>query len=192
MFLREFFQVRTARHAAIFIHDLDDCGRWHVARHACQITAGFGVTGATQHATRLRHDRKNMTWLHDIARHRITSDGNLNGAGAIGGRNTGGYSGGRFDGNSKIGGIGCVVLIHHQRQLQKFTTIPGKRQADQAARIGRHEIYVFCAHALGGNDQIAFVFAVFIIHQYHHLALANIVDDFFYRIQFHSSLCLYL
>ena len=59
-------------------------------------------------------------------------------------------------------------------------------QANQAARISGHEINIFSAHTLGGNNQIAFVLAIFIIHQDDHLALTNIVDDFFCGIQFHN------
>jgi hypothetical protein len=65
-------------------------------------------------------------------------------------------------------------------------------KADQAARIGRHKVNIFGAHTLGGNNKITFVLSIFIVHQYHHLSLADIVDDLFYRIQLHIFFKLFL
>jgi hypothetical protein len=68
----------------------------------------------------------------------------------------------------------------------------GKCQANQSSRIFCHEVNVFGLHALGGNDQVAFIFAILIIHQYHHLAEADIVDNFFNRIKLHGEFCVAL
>ena len=67
-----------------------------------------------------------------------------------------------------------------------LTALMSKSKAYQTTCIGRHEINIFGTHTLSGNNEIALVLSVFIVHQYHHLSLANVVDDFFYRIQLHN------
>jgi hypothetical protein len=65
-------------------------------------------------------------------------------------------------------------------------------KADQATRISRHEVNIFGAYTLSGNNEITLVLSIFIVHQYHHLSLANVVDDLFYRIQLHNFFKLFL
>src|SRR5690606_6943467 len=55
----ELLQVRTPRHAAVLIHDLDDGGRRSTPRQTCQVTPGVGMARTLQYATRLCHD-----WEH--------------------------------------------------------------------------------------------------------------------------------
>ena len=67
-----------------------------------------------------------------------------------------------------------------------LTALLSKSKADQASRISCHEVNIFGANTLGSNNEITFVLSIFIVHQYHHLSLANVVDDLFYRIQLHN------
>ena len=57
----------------------------------------------------------------------------------------------------------------------------GQRQADQAARVADHEIDRFRRDKFGGEYQVAFVLAVFLVHQHDHAPGADLVDDFLYR-----------
>src|SRR5690606_5645855 len=110
------FQIRTASHGAVLVHDFNNGSGRSQPCQTCQVTARFSMAGATQHTTRLSHDRENMTRLHDILRAGITSNCNLDGARAVCRRNTGGHTGSSFNRYGKTGVVGRVVLAHHQRQ----------------------------------------------------------------------------
>jgi len=55
-------------------------------------------------------------------------------------------------------------------QAQLLTALPGERQADQAPGLCRHVVHVFRAHHAGGHDEIAFVFAILVVHHHDHAA----------------------
>ncbi|MNP69959.1 hypothetical protein D3C76_1661250 [compost metagenome] len=61
----------------------------------------------------------------------------------------------------------------------------GQGQADQAARFTGHEADGLGAATVGGQQQVAFVFPVLVVHQEHHLALAVVFDDFFDAVEGH-------
>ena len=50
-----------------------------------------------------------------------------------------------------------------------------------------HEVDVFGLAAFGGHDQVAFVLAVFVIHEDDHLALADVFNQFFDAIERHKA-----
>ncbi|MNI61728.1 hypothetical protein D3C73_1170140 [compost metagenome] len=62
----------------------------------------------------------------------------------------------------------------------------GQGQADQAPRLTRHETDGFGRAAVGGEQQVAFVFTILVVHQKHHLALAVVFDDFFDAVERHD------
>ena len=63
---RKRFELRAARHAAVFIHDFDDqSGRFEPGQ-ARQIDARLGVPGAAQHAAGFGHQRKDIARLADV------------------------------------------------------------------------------------------------------------------------------
>ena len=83
-------EVPQTRHAAIIVHDLTN----HAARvttcQGCQVTGGLGMTGTTQNATGLGHQRENVSRLDDIGGFGMRGNGGLDGAvrpaeGALGG-----------------------------------------------------------------------------------------------------------
>ena len=56
--LRERLQIRTPRHRAVVVQDLDDDRRRLEPGESRQVAARLGVAGAREHAARLRHDGK--------------------------------------------------------------------------------------------------------------------------------------
>jgi hypothetical protein len=46
---------------------------------------------------------------------------------------------------------------------------------------------MFRRHDIRRDDQVAFVFAILVIHDENHLALAKVVKDFFYAINWHNA-----
>ena len=185
----ELFEVAAARHAAVLVHDFDDDRRRGIARQPRQIAAGFGMPRPPQDAAGLGNDRKDMARLNDVLRTRIGACRNLDRARPVGGGNARGNAARGFDGNREAGLVPGAVVVDHQRQLEKLAALPGQGQADQAAGVFRHEIDVFRAHALRREHEVAFVLAFLVVHYDDHFALADVVDQFRRRIQFHLLVC---
>ena len=74
-----------------------------------------------------------------------------------------------------------AVARHHGRQAQALAALAGERQADQAAAEARHEVDGFGRDVVGGQHQVAFVLAVFLVDQDDHAAGAHVGDDVFDR-----------
>ncbi len=55
----------------------------------------------------------------------------------------------------------------------------GQRQADQAAPVLGHEVDGFRRDEVGRQDQVAFIFAVFLVNEDDHAAGANVGNDVF-------------
>ncbi len=76
------------------------------------------------------------------------------------------------EGSSQASGIDR----RHGAQLQPRTNLRVERQADQAAAVRGHEIDGFWRDLVGGDGQVAFVLAVFVVNDNKDLALAKIFD----------------
>ncbi len=178
MLAREHFQLRATRHAAVRVeHFHQHTGRFQSGQHR-QIAGRFGVAGTGQHATGLGDQREDMPGLAQILWPGIRADCGAHGVRAVVGRNAGGHPFGRFDADSEVGLELRGVVAHHRRQTQLRAALAGQRQAHQPARVGDHEVDVRRLHQLGGHDQIAFVFAVFVIDDDHHASGAQFFDQF--------------
>ena len=68
------------------------------------------------------------------------------------------------------------VLAHHERKLQLVTALFGQSQTDQAAAMPRHEVDRFGSHLLGGQDEVALVLAVLVVHDDHETARLELLD----------------
>ena len=75
------------------------------------------------------------------------------------------------DGEGRLVAVG--VAVHHQGQIQLIEPLPFHGQADQAPGFGGHEIDLLRGGELSGANQIAFVFAVLVVHHHDHLAIAD-------------------
>ena len=70
-----------------------------------------------------------------------------------------------------------AVALDHRRQLQALAHFARERQADQAARVAGHEVDGFGRDVVGGDDDVALVLAVFLVHQDHHAAGGEVGHD---------------
>jgi len=182
----EDFEVRQARHRAVVLHDLADHGRRCEAGHAGEVAAGLGVPGAHQHAAVLRLQREDVAGLHQIGRLRRAVHCRLHGACAVGGGDAGGHAGGRFDGDRECRAVPGAVARGHRRQLQALAAFARERQADQAAAEARHEVDRLGRDMVGGEHQIALVFAVFLVDEDDHAASGELGDKLWNRGDRHS------
>ncbi len=70
------------------------------------------------------------------------------------------------------------ILRRHQRQTQGIAALRRQRQADQPAPVRGHEVDDFGRDLLGGDGEIAFVFAVFVVDHDQHAPGADFLDRF--------------
>ena len=75
-----------------------------------------------------------------------------------------------------------VVLLHHVK-AEFGAAVLRKRCAEYAAALLEHEIHDFGGYFLRRYDEVAFVFAVFVIDDDHYFAVAEIFDNLFHTIQ---------
>ncbi|MCY1431480.1 hypothetical protein D9M71_474500 [compost metagenome] len=189
---REHFQVRAAGHGAVVVHHFDDHRGRGETGQAGQVATGFGVAGAGQHAAFPGAQREDVARLHDVGGTCVGGDGGGHGAGAIGGGDTGGHADGGLDGHGERGAEHAAVARHHLLQAQAFAVFVGQGQADQATGFTGHEADCLGCAAVGGQQQVAFVFPVFIVDQQDHFAEAVIFDDFFDAVEGHAGVSVFV
>ena len=144
---------------------------------AREVAAGFGVSGARQHAAGLRHQRKDVARLAQVLGARVRRDGRADRVRAVVRRDAGRDAFRRLDRHREIRALVEIGLAHHQRQAQLAAALARQRQADQAAAVARHEVDVLGAHLGGGHDQVAFVLAILVVHDDDHAALPDVGED---------------
>jgi hypothetical protein len=93
----------------------------------------------------------------------------------------------RLDRHGEGGAVRRLVVAHHQRQVELAAALLGQRQADQSAAPLGHEVDRFGRAVLGGNDEVAFVLAVFLVDQDHHAAGTHVGDDIENRADAHGE-----
>ncbi|MNT34167.1 hypothetical protein D3C72_1701280 [compost metagenome] len=178
---RKDLQVGQAGHRAVVVHHFADHRGGRAAGHGGEVAAGFGVAGAHEHAAVHRLQREDVAGLHQVGGHGVACHGGLHGAGAVGGRDAGGHAFGRLDGDGEGGGMLGAVALDHRRQLQPLAHLAREREADQAARVAGHEVDGFGGDVVGGDDDVAFVLAVFLVHEDDHAASGQLGHDVFDR-----------
>ena len=67
-------------------------------------------------------------------------------------------------------------MVGHLAQAELVAALLGERQADQPARVHRHEVDRLGRGELCGDRQVALVLAVGRVHDDDELALADVVD----------------
>ena len=130
-----------------------------------------------------------MTGLHQIAGLCRFGHRHLNGFGAVGGRNAGGHAFSGFNRHGESGAVDRAIAGRHGREFQKFATLAGEREANQATAKTRHEIDGFRRDMVRGQHQIAFVLAVFFIHQDDDAARFHLGDDLLHGRNGHGLQC---
>ena len=68
------------------------------------------------------------------------------------------------------------VIANHQGQIQLSRTLRSDGHADQSAGFRGEEIDDLRRYFFGGDNQIAFVFTILIIHQDDHSAGADVIE----------------
>ena len=148
-----------------------------------QVHRRLGVAGALEHAAGPGAQRKNMAGLHEIFRRRCRFGHDLDGARPVGGADAGGDAARGVHAHLKIRAEAFAVLLHHAVDAELVQPFGGGRHANQPAPESGHEIDGGGRDELPGHDQIAFIFAVGIIHDDDHFAFADVGDDGFNAVE---------
>ena len=178
MLTRETDQVVEAGHGPVLVHDLADHSRGIEPRETRDIDRSLGMARADQHAAVARRQREDMARSNDVVGtlRRIDRDGD--GARPIRGADT---SGNAFLGldRSREGCLHAFAIVAaHGLQAERFDPLAVERQTNQAPAVRCHEIDRGRRCHLRGDDQIAFVFPIFVVDEDVHAAIARFVDDF--------------
>ena len=91
-------------------------------------------------------------------------------------------------------GKGCSeyrgILLYLVWQFEFAATRQCDRGTQHASCILEHEIYLLGSYFLRCDYKVAFVLAIFVVDDYHHFALAEIVDSILYVVKFyHCCIC---
>jgi hypothetical protein len=179
----EFLQLRAARHAAIIVHDLAQHSHGCEPREPAEIHGRFGVTGAHQHAAAPRAQRKDVSGAREVRGRRARAGECADRGGAI----PRGYPGRRTNpqihGHGEGGTLRLAVDRHHLRQIESRQRRLFHGYADDAAGVPDHECHRHGGGMLGGHDEVAFVLAVFIVHDDHHASGTQLGEDLLHRVE---------
>src|SRR5260370_11871291 len=179
VFAAEFDELRHAGHGAVFVHDFADDTRGGEASDAREVDGGFGLASADENATLARTQRKNVAGAREVLRLRFWIDGRENGDGAIGSTDS------RADAHASVHRFGESSAVNrsvdgrHEREVKFVAALFGERQADQAATVLGHKVDGVGGDFFGGHGEVAFVFAVLVVDEDDHAALADLFDGFF-------------
>src|SRR5205823_1774834 len=95
---------------------------------------------------------------------------------------------GRVDRHGEGGFVRLGVVLGHLGEAQSLTPLGQEGQADQPARVRRHEIDHLGRDPLGRADQVSLVLSGFVVGHDHQLAGANVRDRLLYFAVLHSCL----
>ena len=177
-------QLGHAGHGAVFVQNLDEgCSRLQT-REASQIDSSLGVSGTTQDALVLGIEGIDVSGTAEVGR--LT--------GGVGQCTDGGSAVVSADACSAAfqqvhgDGEGCAehagVVLHLMFQFEFLGAADGDGCAEHAAAVAQHEVHLLGGYHLGSCDEVAFVLAVFIVHDDDELSLAEVGQRLLYGVQF--------
>src|ERR671936_498970 len=122
-----------------------------------------------------------MARSDEVVRARRGVHRHLDRPGAVGGRDASRHAGRRLDGDAEAGGVGAVASGHHERQLELVAALLGKREADEPARLARHERNRRRGDELRGHADVALVLAVGVVTDDDHAPRLKLPERAFER-----------
>ena len=163
VFFGELEQLGKTGHGAVLVENLADDAGGLESGEAGEVNGGLGVSGAAEDAALLRLEREDVAGTDEIARLGEGIGEDLNGAGPVGGADPGGDAVGGIDRDGEIGAVRFGVPSHHEGQAEALGGFLGDGGADETASMGGHEVDRLGGDLGGGADEVALVFAVFVI-----------------------------
>ena len=180
--LLEAQQFGHAGHRAVVVDDFRQHARRTQPRQPREIDGGLGVAGAAQHAAVAVAQRENVAGPGEVARAGCRRFGEqADGPGAVGGGDARGDALGGIDADrvGRAHPLGVGGERGHQRQFEPVEVRAFHRHADDAAGVLDHEGDALGGGFLGGEDEVALVFAVGVVGDDHGPARAHVFEHGF-------------
>ena len=174
----KFVKLRHAGHGAVFVHDFADHAGGVKAGDAGEINAGFGLASAHEDAAVAGTKGEDVAGASEVLRASFFINGGEDGDGAVRGADAGGDAEAAVDGFAEGGAVNGGIDRRHQWEMEILAALFGQRETDKAAAKLGHEVDSFRGDFLGGHGEVAFVFAVFVVHHHQHAAGADLVQGF--------------
>src|SRR6185312_5832022 len=111
-----------------------------------------------------------------VARLRVRMDGDLNRSRAVVCGDAGRDSFPRLDRDRERGAERRLVPLGHLVEVERVAALAGETEADEAARVRRHEVDRVGRGELRGDDEIALVLAVRVVDDDDEAAGAYVFD----------------
>lgn len=128
-----------------------------------QVGGRLGVTGPGKDAAVASAQRHHVTRPGEVAGPGTGVGEQPDGPCAVGGGDAGADPVGSV-GRYPVGGAPLVLVDGaHRRQVEPVAVVAGQRDADEPGRVPDHERHQLGCRQLGGEDQIALVFAVLVV-----------------------------
>ena len=128
--------------------------------------------------------REDVARTGEVGGFGVVVDGDTDGMGAVGGTDACGDSFAGVDADGEGGAEAGGVFGGLRMQGEAVAFFCGERQTDEAAAVPGHKVDGFGGDQLGGSDQIAFVFAIFVVDEHDHAALAEVFEHLGYLTEF--------
>jgi hypothetical protein len=152
-----------------------------------KIAACLRMPGARKNPTCLRDQGKHVTRLHDVVGRGVGGGRHADRVRAIGRGDAGRYALGGLDRHGEVGAVRGPVHGGHRRKVQLSRPCVGDRHADETAAEACHEIDRVGRHAIGGEHEVPFVFAILLVDEHDHPPRLHLGDDLDNRCDRHRS-----
>ena len=172
-------EVGHAGHRAVVLHDLADDAGGDQAGEPREVDRGLGLAGALEHAAATGAKREDVARLDEVARSRRRVDRDLDRVGAIVCRDSRRHAFARLDRDGEGRAERRLVLVGHLPQPELVAALLGQAEADEAARVGDHEVDCLRRRELGRDRQVALVLAVLVVDHDDEPAGADLLDRLF-------------
>ena len=190
IFRSNFFQqVRHTCHRAVLVHDLDQCPAGLQSGHARQVDDRFGMSRAAQHSPVTGPERENMSRTPQVRRLGLRIDQCADRCGAVVRADSGRTSfAEQVDRNGERRAQQRRIVGHLHVQFQLLATVFGQWCAHHPASVVQHEVDDFGRDLFRSDDEVAFVFTVFVVDDDYDFPLADILEYLFDTIE-HTLFC---
>ena len=170
-------EVRQAGHGTVFVEDFADDAGGEEAGHPRDVDRRLRVAGADQSAAGAGHEGEDVAWGDQVGARGFGVDGGGDGVGAVAGGDAVSQAFAGVDGDGEGGLVLLAVGGGHHREAELFDVAGGHGEADEAAGVAHHEGQGLGGGELGGDDEVALVFAVLVVDEDEHAAGAGFADQ---------------
>ena len=179
-------QLRGPLHRAVVVDDLDEHAGGREAGQPGEVDRCLGVPAAHQHAALAVAQREHVARAGELPRLGRGVGQRPRGAGAVGGADPGGDAVAGVDGD-RVGRAQLVLVVgRHQRDLEPLEHVARHRHADDAAGVADGEGHQLGGRLRGGEDDVALVLPVLVVHHDDGLAGGDVGDGLLDGVEAHA------